>query len=56
MKKLGMSYNYSYIEQCKPKNIYVTFRMYQFNFDNNNERVYMKYWNNYENHFIEEIL
>lgn len=54
MKNLGMKYQYSYIEQWQPKNISVTFRMYQLNFDDNNERIYKKYWNDYENHFIEE--
>lgn len=53
MKKLGMTYRYSYVEQWQPKNISVTFRMYQLNFDGNNERVYMQYWNKYDNHFIE---
>ena len=56
MKKLGMTYQYSYVEQWQPKNIAVTFRMYQLNFDGNNERVYMEYWNKYANHFIEQGL
>ena len=55
MKKLGMIYQYSYEEQWQPKNIPVTFRMYQLNFDGNDDRVYMKYWNQYENHFIETV-
>lgn len=54
LKVLGMSYKYSYIEQWQPKDISVTFRMYQFNFDSNTERTYMKYWNEYKNHFIEK--
>ena len=33
MKKLGMKYCYSYIEQWMPKNKTVTFRMYQLNFN-----------------------
>lgn len=33
MKKIGMSYRYSYKEQWQPKNILVTFRMYQLNLD-----------------------
>ncbi|MBN2876926.1 MAG: GNAT family N-acetyltransferase [Bacilli bacterium] len=53
MKKLGMEYKYSYLEQWQPKNIPVTFRMYQLNLDGHN-RTYMKYWNQYE-HFIEEL-
>lgn len=56
MKKLGMSYRYSYVEQWQPKNIFVTFRMYQLNFDKNDERVYMEYWNSYDNHFVEQNL
>ena len=32
MKKLGMTYRYSYREQRQPKNISVVFRMYQLNF------------------------
>lgn len=53
MKKLGMKYKYSYLEQWQPKNIPVTFRMYQLNLDGHN-RTYMKYWNQYK-HFIEEL-
>lgn len=51
MKKLGMTYRYSYIEQCQPKNITVTFKMYQLNFDGNEAREYSKYWDKYPNHF-----
>lgn len=54
MKKLGMKYQYSYEEQWQPKDILVTFRMYQLNFDGNNYRVYKEYWNNSAVHFIEE--
>ena len=54
MKKLGMRYKYSYIEQWQPKDIQVTFRMYQLNFDGNDGRTYMEYWNKYERHFVEE--
>lgn len=55
VKKLGMKYKYSYIEKCQPKDIHVTFRMYQLNFDDNEERTYMEYWNKYKNGFKEEI-
>ena len=55
MEKLGMSYCYSYIEQWQPKDISVTFRMYQLNFDKNDESVYMEYYNKYPEHFIENI-
>ncbi len=54
MKKLGMKYQYSHEEQWQPKDILVTFRMYQLNFDGNNYRVYKEYWNNSAVHFIEE--
>ena len=53
MKKLGMNYKYSYEEQWQPKDILVTFRMYQLNFDKNQDRVYKEYWNTSAVHFIE---
>lgn len=53
MKKLGLKYQYSYEEQWQPKDKLVTFRMYQLNFDEENGRVYKKYWNESEVHFIE---
>lgn len=52
MKRLGMKYQYSYEEQWQPKNILVTFRMYQLNFDENSS-IYKKYWDNSAVHFIE---
>ena len=55
MKALGMKYKYSYEELWQPKNFLVTFRMYQLNLDNNDERVYKEYWNKYTNHFIENL-
>ena len=55
MKALGMQYKYSYEELWQPKNFLVTFRMYQFNFDENDERVYKAYWERYGNHFIEKL-
>ena len=55
MQKLGMTYRYSYVEQWQPKNIPVTFRMYQLNF-NGSSNTYRKYWDRYSNHFIEKIL
>lgn len=54
MKALGMSYKYTYIEQWQPKNIPVTFRLYQLNLDNSNF-IYMEYWNKYQTHYIEKI-
>ena len=49
-----MKYRYSYKELWQPKNILVTFRMYQLNLDGQEERVYRKYWDKYP-HFIEDI-
>ena len=53
MQNLGMKYQYSYLEQWQPKNLLVTFRMYQLNFDGNEKRVYKSYWDNSAEHFIE---
>ena len=53
MKKTGMHYRYSYVEQWLPKNFPVTFRMYQLNFGQDRDRTYMKYWEQYPHHFIE---
>ena len=53
MKRLGMQYQYSYLEQWQPKDIPVIFRMYQLNFDKSGSFVYRKYWNNSEKHFVE---
>lgn len=55
MKAVGMSYKYSYEELWQPKNFLVVFRMYQLNFDGNEERIYKGYWDRYENHFVENI-
>lgn len=53
MKKLGMKYCYSYIEQWQPKNISVMFRLYQMNFDDNDKSIYNGYWENSIEHFVE---
>lgn len=55
MKKLGMTYRYSYVEQWQPKDFPVTFRMYQLDFDNS-QRTYGDYWNQSQQHFIESAL
>lgn len=52
MKRLGMTYQYTYQEQWQPKNILVTFRMYQLNL-NGEHPVYRGYWNQYPIHYIE---
>lgn len=54
MQKIGMEYKYSYVEMWQPKNIEVTFRMYQLNFDGV-DRTHLEYWDKYPNHFIENI-
>ncbi len=56
MRKIGMTYCYSYEEQWQPKDKLVTFRMYQLNLDGNKERIFWKYWNQYPVHFVEECL
>lgn len=53
MRHIGMQYQYSYEEQWQPKNILVTFRMYQLNFDGKKDRVYQKYWNQSAVRFVE---
>lgn len=55
MKKIGMTYRYSYVEQWQPKNFPVVFRLYQRNFDGHHEETYMRYWQESENHFIETL-
>ncbi len=54
MRKLGMRYCYSYKELWQPKNFWVTFRMYQLNFDGQ-DRIYRAYWERYPDHFIETL-
>lgn len=53
MRNVGMKYQYSYEEQWQPKNILVTFRMYQLNLDGNERCVYRKYWEESAVHFVE---
>ena len=53
MKKLGMQYQYSYKELWQPKGLWVTFRLYQLNFDGEEDRVYKHYWDKYPDHFLE---
>lgn len=55
MKKLGMNYQYSCVENWQPKGKMVTFRMYQLNFKASVE-TYKKYWDESEEHFIETEL
>ena len=55
MKKIGMKYCYSYREQWMPKNILVTFRMYQYHFKKDEDFIYLKYWNKYPHHIEKDI-
>lgn len=55
MKKVGMTYRYTYEELWQPKNYIVNFRMYQLNLDGNESRLITKYWDNSAPHFIENI-
>lgn len=56
MRNVGMKYQYSYEEQWQPKDILVTFRLYQLNLDGNERRVYRKYWDTSRVHFVETDL
>ena len=56
MRNVGMAYQYSYEELWKPKNIFVTFRLYQRNLDGNESRICKKYWDISKVHFIEPNL
>jgi ribosomal-protein-alanine N-acetyltransferase len=56
MRQVGMKYRYSYEEQWQPKDFLVTFRMYQLNFDEQDDTVYQKYWNLYDTHYVETEL
>lgn len=53
MKRLGLKYQYSYQEQWQPKNILVTFKLYQLNFDGA-QGVYQDYWNQSQVHYMME--
>lgn len=55
MRALGMRYRYSYEELWQPKNLLVTFRMYQMNLDGNDMRVFRGYWDMHPVHFIEDL-
>lgn len=56
MRRAGMKYRYSYVEQWQPKNLLAVFRMYQLNLDGQDGRTYQAYWNRYPLHFIEKDL
>lgn len=54
MKRLEMKYRYSYREQWQPKNISVIFRMYQYNFNEDDRSVYRGYWDSSDFCFVEQ--
>lgn len=54
MKKIGMTYCYSYRERRQPKDIRVIFRMWQVNLDGRDERIFRKYWDNASVRFVEQ--
>ena len=54
MRRLGMNYQYTYEEQWQPKDVPVTFRMYQLNFDNGSIRRYDRYWIISKVHYVED--
>lgn len=56
MKQIGMIYRYSYEELVQPKNVLVTFRMYQMNLDEQQDRVFERYWKVSDVHFVEQDL
>ena len=53
MRRLGMTYRYSYEEQWQPKDVRVTFRMYQLNLGRDGAPVFRGYWDRYAVHFVE---
>ncbi len=56
MQKLGMRYCYTYREQWQPKNIPVSFRLYQLNLDGDLRRVCRRYWDASAEHWVESGL
>lgn len=53
MKRLGMRYRYTYEERWQPKDLLVTFRLYQLDLDEKEDRVFKKYWDTSTVHFVE---
>lgn len=52
MEKLGMTYRYSYVEQWQPKNLRVTFRLYQLDLNGQEQPAYPGYWNTHSEHWV----
>ena len=55
MRKLGLTYRYSYVEQWQPKDFPVVFRMYQRNFSVAQDFTFKKYWDQSTEHMIEAL-
>ena len=55
MQRLGMAYQYTYVEQWQPKDIAVAFRLYQLNLSGP-QPAYQEYWEKYPDHYIETEL
>lgn len=53
MKRLGMTYQYSYVEQWQPKDFPVVFRMYQRSLCERGQGTCQEYWNRSAVHFVE---
>lgn len=53
MRSIGMVYKYSYVEFWKPKEFYVTFRMYQLDFKDD-QPLFDEYKNLYPYNFVEQ--
>lgn len=56
MQRLGMVYQYTYLEQWQPKNYPVHFRLYLLNRDGNVQRQYLKYWERSSVRFVEDLM
>ena len=55
MRKLGLTYRYSYVEQWQPKDFPVVFRLYQRNFTMPPDFVYSKYWDESAERMVEVL-
>ena len=55
MRKLGLTYRYSYVEQWQPKDFPVVFRMYQRNFSVAQDFSFKKYWEQSSERMIEAL-
>lgn len=55
MRRCGLQYQYTYMEQWQPKNFPVSFRMYQLNLHCAPDFVYRKYWDQAEKRWIEPL-